>query len=114
MPTETLPSSLSSLRVSNMSVLTGIQFPLFGLISNIFTAGEKRKLTAGEQISAGFLGGFVSGVACAPMELVLIQQQKFGGSVFSTPKRLMQQGGARGLFRGFLTASGREGLFTAG
>jgi hypothetical protein len=97
-----------------MSVLTGIQFPLFGVISHLFTGGGSRKLTATEQISAGFLGGALSGIACAPMELVLIQQQKFGGTVFGTPARLVQGHGAGSMFRGFLTASGREGIFTAG
>jgi hypothetical protein len=97
-----------------MSVLTGIQFPLFGMISNAFTGGENRKLTSVEQISAGFLGGAMSGFACAPMELVLIQQQKFGGSVFSTPSRLVSTYGASSMFRGFFTSCGREGIFTAG
>ena len=97
-----------------MSVLTGIQFPLFGMISNVFTGGEGRKLTSGEQISAGFFGGALSGFACAPMELVLIQQQKFGGSVFSTPAKIVSSYGAGSLFRGFWTSCGREGMFTAG
>lgn len=97
-----------------MSVSTGIQFPLFGMISNIFTRGENRKLTSTEQISAGFLGGALSGIACAPMELVLIQQQKFGGTVFNTPARVVRSNGAGSMYRGFLTTCGREGLFTAG
>lgn len=99
---------------SNMSVLTGIQFPLFGMISNAFTKGQDRKLTSVEQISAGFLGGAFSGIACAPMELVLIQQQKFGGSVFGTPAQLVRVHGAGSMYRGFLTSCGREGIFTAG
>mmetsp|Transcript_13296 Transcript_13296/g.21768 ORF Transcript_13296/g.21768 Transcript_13296/m.21768 type:complete len:271 (-) Transcript_13296:207-1019(-) len=100
--------------IFNMSVLTGIQFPLFGMISNAFTRGENRKLTSVEQISAGFFGGAMSGFACAPMELVLIQQQKFGGSVFSTPATLVSKYGASSMFRGFVTSCGREGIFTAG
>lgn len=110
----TLLCIVSFLLFSNMSVLTGIQFPLFGMISNAFTGGENRKLTSVEQISAGFLGGAMSGFACAPMELVLIQQQKFGGSVFSTPSRLVSTYGASSMFRGFFTSCGREGIFTAG
>lgn len=97
-----------------MSILTGIQFPLFGLISNAFTGGTNRKLTATEQISAGFLGGALSGIACAPMELVLVQQQKFGGSIIGTPAKLVRVHGGASMFRGFVTASGREGIFTAG
>ena len=97
-----------------MSVLTGIQFPLFGMVSKAITGGEDRKLKSFEQIAAGFVGGAFSGFACAPMELVLIQQQKFGGSLFATPMALAKTHGISSLYRGFITSSGREGIFTAG
>jgi hypothetical protein len=48
------------------------------------------------------------------MELVLIQQQRFGTSIVATPAMIVQQTGVSGLFRGLLTSCGREGLFTAG
>jgi solute carrier family 25 carnitine/acylcarnitine transporter 20/29 len=101
--------------VTNVAVLTGLQFPLTGAVTKMLTGGRDRRLTGAEAIAAGFVGGFVSGLACAPMELVMIQQQKFGGSALATPVRIVQQQGlVGGLMRGLTTACGREGLFTAG
>lgn len=51
----------------------------------VITGGEKRKLSGAEQIAAGFVGGALSGLACAPMELVMVQQQRFGGSYVTRP-----------------------------
>ena len=100
--------------IVNMSVLTGLQFPLTGMVTNAINGGSGSRLSDGEQIAAGFLGGAISGVACAPMELVMIQQQRFAGSIFSTPGRLVSSFGFASLFRGLVTSCGREGMFTAG
>ena len=64
--------------VINMSILTGVQFPLTGAVSNVMTGGADRALSSGEKIAAGVAGGAISGIICAPMELVMIQQQRFG------------------------------------
>lgn len=61
--------------ITNMAVLTGLQFPLTGAITRLITGGKERRLTDAEMVSAAFWGGVISGVACAPMELVMIQQQ---------------------------------------
>ena len=42
------------------------------------------------------------------MELLLIQQQRFGTSLFETPARIVAATGATGLFRGFFMSCGRE------
>mmetsp|Transcript_4788 Transcript_4788/g.6568 ORF Transcript_4788/g.6568 Transcript_4788/m.6568 type:complete len:123 (+) Transcript_4788:406-774(+) len=63
--------------IEKMSIVTGIQFPLTGLATSMITGGQNRKLSATEQISSGFIGGALSALACSPMELVLIQQQRF-------------------------------------
>jgi solute carrier family 25 (mitochondrial carnitine/acylcarnitine transporter), member 20/29 len=83
-------------------------------VTAAITGGQKRSLNATEQISAGFAGGALSGIACAPMELVLIQQQRFGGSLFSTPGRIVSSFSGSSLFRGLAMSCGREGIFTAG
>lgn len=101
--------------VVNMGVLTGVQFPLAGLVTRALTGGVERQLTASEQIGAGFAGGAMSGVICAPMELVMIQQQRFGeGNLLRVGARVVQEHGVSTLFRGLLTSSGREALFCAG
>lgn len=95
-------------------ILTGLQFPLTGAVSKTITGGETRKLEPAEQIFAGFMGGAISGLACAPMELVMIQQQRHGGTLIATPGVIMSKNGPFGLFRGLLMSCGREGVFTAG
>lgn len=98
----------------NMGGLTGIQFWLSGSIQKMMTGGKARKLTSGEEITSGFLGGFISGLPCCVWELIMIQQQRFGGSLVSTPGRMMGSHGPSVLFRGLTTSAGREGIFAMG
>lgn len=103
-----------AMSVTNMAVLTGLQFPLTGAVTKAVTGGADRRLSSAEQIFSGFCGGCLSGFACAPMELVMIQQQRFGGTLLTTPARILGEVGFTGLFRGLIMSCGREGLFTAG
>lgn len=102
--------------VLNMASLTALQFPLSSMSASIITGGasKTRTLTDPEQVAAGFCGGVLSGFLCAPLELVLIQQQKFGGSLLGTPMRIMSTAGPLSIMRGLIPSCGREGLFTAG
>ena len=104
----------SLVSVGNMAALTSMQFPLTGMVTSLLTGGTPRQLSDTEMILAGFGGGAISGIACAPMECVMIQQQRFGGSLVSTPARMMREFGATSLFRGLSTAVGREAFFTTG
>ena len=79
------------------------QFPLTAAVSKAITLGESRKLSAAEQVGAGFAGGALSGVICAPMELVMVQQQRSGGSLLGTAGRVVREHGAGQLFRGAWT-----------
>lgn len=101
-----------TMSVVNMSIITGVQFPMTGAISRAIV-GDRPPSDA-EKIGTGFLGGAVSGVICAPMELVMIQQQRHGGSMGHQFSRILSEFGVSQLFRGLFTACGREGLFTAG
>lgn len=103
-----------STSVVNMATLTGLQFPLTGAVAKVITGGEARPLADGEKVAAAFCGGFISGLACGPFELTMIQQQRFGGSIVSTPARLISTFGASGMSRGLLMSCGREGIYTAG
>jgi hypothetical protein len=100
--------------IGNMVVLTGAQFPLSGAVGNAITGGEDRPLGRGEKIASGFAGGALSGFLCAPMELVMIQQQRFGTSMTEAASRIVQERGVLTLLRGLETSCGREGLFAAG
>lgn len=103
-----------TMSITNMGILTGLQFPLSNAVAMTLTGGEKRRLSSFESISSSFIGGMVSGLVCCPMELVMVQQQRFGGSVVSTPSRLINSHGITILSRGLITSCGREALFTAG
>lgn len=100
--------------VSNMIVITGVQFPLTGAVSRLITGGQPRPLTEREKIGAAFSGGAISGLVCAPMELIMIQQQRFGATLVDAASRIVRERGVLSLFRGLETSCGREGLFTAG
>jgi len=101
---------------TNMMVLTGLQFPLTAAVTQLITGGVKREMSAGEKIAAALGGGALSGVACAPMELTMVQQQKFGIRLLATPGKIIaaQGGSPLGMFRGLLMSCGREGVFTCG
>ena len=102
----------AAVSATNMAVLTGIQFPIANFFGNIIgTPGTER--TPFQTIAAGFGGGAVSGIACAPMELTMVQQQRFGGSLLGTAGGIIKRS-APDIFRGFVTSSGREAVFAAG
>ena len=62
-----------------------------------------------------FVGGVLSGFVCSPMELVMIQQQRYGTSLAGTPAKIVAESGVRGLLgRGLAMSCAREGVFTAG
>ena len=103
-----------TMSATNMAVLTGIQFPLTNFISKSILKGENRLPTEKEQMSSAFGGGIISGLVCAPMELIIIQQQRWGGNIIKTPTRIISKYGTKNLMRGLTMSMGREGVFTAG
>ena len=46
--------------------------------------------TAMDKMLGSFLGGAFSGIPGSMWELTMIQQQRFGGSIVSTPARIIQ------------------------
>jgi hypothetical protein len=98
----------------NMGGLTGLQFWLSGMIQKAVTGGEDRALTAAEEMGSALLGGMISGVPCATMELIMTQQMRFGTSMTATPTKIIAESGVTGIFRGTICSVGREGVFTLG
>lgn len=90
--------------VGNMAILTGVQYPMF-------TAIDAR---VQQPMASSFLSGALSGLICAPMELVMIQQQRFGASLLQTPVQIVRNYGLPKLMRGLPMSAGREACFTAG
>jgi Mitochondrial carrier protein len=71
---------------------------------------------AQDVLSATF-GGIVTAFFASPVELVMIQQQIYGGSIASTVKSIVVQNGVfarSGLMRGLLPTIGRDSIYTVG
>jgi solute carrier family 25 carnitine/acylcarnitine transporter 20/29 len=96
----------------NLGGTTAVQFWFTGFFQKLLTEGGKKPLTSQNEMLAAFLAGACAGVPCSLLELTMIQQQRFGGSMFSVPQRLVADQGARSLTRGMLPCTGRESLFT--
>lgn len=93
----------------------GLQFLLTGYIKKAVLGGEvNRGLTPVEEVSSALVGGALSALYTSPVELAMIQQQNFGGSLWATAKRVARDRGPRGLGRGLATTMLRDACYTAG
>ena len=100
---------------ASQAFITGTQFFSTGYVKRALTGGENRRLTNLETIGAALVGGSISGVVCGPLELIMIQQQRNGGSFGAAASKLI--GGQRGvlsLTRGLLPSIVREGAYCCG
>lgn len=90
----------------NIGATTGVQFFLTGIFQDLI-AGT-RPMTENERVLTAFLGGAASGVPCSLWELIMIQQQRFGGSLVGTPARLIKDHGVTVFSRGMTLCCLRE------
>jgi len=97
------------------ALITGTQFFSTGFVKRALTGGENRALTHYEMVGAAAAGGGLSGLICGPLELMMIQQQRHGGSLGSTVSRLVNGVGGVGTFsRGIVSSVIREGAYCCG
>ncbi len=70
---------------------------------------------AGELCAAG-VGGAIVALAISPIELVMIQQQRFGGTILGTPLRVIRERGLMGggIMRGVGCCAMRDALSVGG
>eukprot|EP01083_Nonionella_stella_P201923 738197_1 len=72
-----------------LSSLTAIQFFGTGFIKTLILQNKSLlnssdlRLTANEMLISSLGGGMLSGIVCSPWELIMIQQQRFGGNLFA-------------------------------
>lgn len=93
----------------------GLQFLLTGVVKKIILGDDlKREMTDSEVMGAALLGGALSAMYTSPVELAMVQQQNFGGSLPATMKRIVGTTGVLGLARGFPAAALRDGTWTVG
>jgi hypothetical protein len=96
--------------IYNEMQMMGLQFGLTGLFKRFNTQELGR---VGEYFSA-FFGGSVSACFASPVELIMIQQQRKGGTIFATIQRISSEHKASIIFRGLMPAMARDALYVSG
>jgi hypothetical protein len=94
----------------NEMQMMGLQFGLTGIFKQFNSSNSSR---LGDYFSA-FFGGSAAAIFASPVELVMIQQQRHGGSIFSTLRRVSSAHGPLKLFRGVGPAMIRDALYVSG
>lgn len=94
----------------NLGATTAVQFWATGFFQRLLQRGKDA--TAMDKMLGSFLGGAFSGIPGSMWELTMIQQQRFGGSIVSTPARIIQAHGPTMYMRGMSCTMGRESLFS--
>ena len=96
--------------LANNSFCVGAQFWLNGVWRKMITGGVNRDLSNMEKVGGGVFAGAASSVVAGPIELVMIQQQRKGGTLLDTTLKMLQGGH---IFRGTIAMAAREGLCAA-
>uniref|UniRef100_A0A7S4EQI5 Mitochondrial carrier protein n=1 Tax=Pseudo-nitzschia australis TaxID=44445 RepID=A0A7S4EQI5_9STRA len=97
----------------NMGSCTMIQFVVGGKLKNIVSGGnDNHKFSLQEEMKCGIVAGSISALVGSPLELIMIQQQRKGGS---GPTRVAEIAKNPVNFsRGLLGMAVREALWTCG
>jgi Mitochondrial carrier protein len=97
----------------NMGSCTMIQFVVGGKLRQLVQNGSDRNLSLAEEMGCGILAGSTSALVGSPLELIMIQQQRKGGSTSSTISNIVTTNPAN-IGRGFMGMMIREALWTCG
>jgi Mitochondrial carrier protein len=83
-------------------------------LKHVVTGGEasSRHLTLAEEMTCGIGAGTVSALVGSPLELIMIQQQRKGGSTVKTIQNIIKN--PPDVYRGLTGAAIREALWTCG
>ena len=94
--------------------MIGSQFGMAGIFKNFYlkVLGRENDNKSVDSLLFGtFMGGYMSGFFAGPLELAMIQQQRFGMNLKNCTKKIILDFGIRsGLFRGTFNTSMREGI----
>ena len=88
-----------------------IQFAVGGSLKGLLHSDKTKPMTKSQEMGAGLGAGMVSAMWGTPLELIMIQQQRKGGSTPSTIKSMIS---GSHLGRGFVGCAIREGLWCVG
>jgi len=93
----------------------GVQFFLTGALKHAIVGNTPRPLTDNETMLAALLGGSIAALYTSPLELIMIQQQRFGLSFPGTVKHIVQEHGMfNGVYRGLVSSVLRDGVYVWG
>ncbi len=93
----------------------GLQFGVTGALTRLIMP-EDAPPSAAAELGAAAGAGAVVALLASPLELVMIQQQRFGGSMAATAYEVIRRHGAfgSGLFRGLGLAMARDSIYVGG
>lgn len=100
----------------NMGSCTMIQFAVGGKLKQMVAGADAdgkalRSVKPHEEMLCGIVAGTTSALVGGPLELIMIQQQRKGGSTMATLGNIASP---NTIYRGFVGAAVREALWTCG
>lgn len=98
--------------IINEMQMLGLHFGITGFFKKILSIYYKDENSI--SFCSAWLGGATSALFVSPVELVMIQQQRYGKSMIQTIMNIFSTKGGKGLFRGVIPAIARDSLFVAG
>lgn len=102
--------------VASIAPITAVQFAsthvYSGAIRQRMGLAEGATLSDTQTMGVGIMAGVTSSVVQSPFQLVEVNQQRFGGNMFSMVRTVVAQQGVIALFRGQTMTAVREGIFT--
>lgn len=106
----------TSASIFNECQMMGLQFGTTGYFQKVVSENGKFELTQRQQITTAALGGFLTAFFTSPIEMVMIQQQRFGGSFIQTPLNVIKSYGfgPKGLMRGLIPTMMRDSIYVVG
>eukprot|EP01040_Poterioochromonas_malhamensis_P008823 gene8823-9558_t len=107
--------------IFNECQMMGLQFGFTKFYQDLLinvnhSSSTGAKLTQNEEFLSASLSGVTVGLFSCPVELVMIQQQRFGGSFFQTPLKIFSQHGffREGLMRAYSVCAARDAIYVCG
>jgi len=92
----------------------GLQFGCTGGVKRLVAGENNAKLGPAQEFAAAIAGGaIVAPFACA-LEVAMIQQQRFGGSLVGTTARIIRDFSLLGMQRGLVATTLRDSIYVGG
>lgn len=93
-----------------------LQYYVIGVLRHAVVRDDvHRQMTMAEEMISATAGGSICALYTSPMELLMVQQQNFGGTLPATAQRVWNDRGlTHGVFRGIFAGALRDGAYTLG